>query len=73
MVAGATGASAPGLFYIAWDEPGMRPGLLSAPHAVDVHGYSRIEVACSADEFEGGSPTTSRCMQWAAAAGCAPS
>lgn len=40
-------------FYIAWDEPGMRPGLLSAPHAVEVHGFSRIEVGCSADELRG--------------------
>ena len=40
-------------FYIAWDEPGMRPGLLSAPHAVEVHGISRIEVGCGADDLEG--------------------
>ena len=40
-------------FYIAWDEPGMRPGLLSAPHAIEVHGISRVEVGCTADELEG--------------------
>ena len=31
----------------------MRPGLLSAPHAVDVRGISGVEVGCSADELEG--------------------
>lgn len=40
-------------FYIAWDEPGMRPGLLRAPHAVEVLGLSRIEVGCTAGELRG--------------------
>ena len=40
-------------FYIAWDEPGMRPGLLSAPHAVEVQGIGRVEVGCRAEALEG--------------------
>jgi hypothetical protein len=40
-------------FYIAWDEPGMRPGLLSAPHAVEVQGISCVEVGCSAEDLDG--------------------
>jgi len=40
-------------FFIAWDEPDMRPGLLSAPHAVEVRGISRVEVGCSAEELDG--------------------
>jgi hypothetical protein len=40
-------------FFIAWDEPGMRPGLLSAPHAVEVRGLSRVEVGCSAEDLDG--------------------
>ena len=39
-------------FYIAWDEPGMRPGLLAAPHAVEVQGIRRLEVGCSAEELQ---------------------
>ena len=31
-------------FFIAWDAPEMRPGLLAAPHAVEVRGISHIEV-----------------------------
>ena len=31
----------------------MRPGLLSAPHAVEVRGISRVEVGCTADELDG--------------------
>jgi hypothetical protein len=38
-------------FFIAWDSPEMRPGLLSAPHAVEVRGLQRVEVGCSADEL----------------------
>jgi Glyoxalase-like domain len=40
-------------FFIAWDEPEMRPGLLSAPHAVEVRGISHVEVGCSAEELDG--------------------
>ena len=40
-------------FYIAWDDPAMRPGLLAAPHAVEVQGIRRVEVGCSAEELEG--------------------
>jgi hypothetical protein len=40
-------------FFIAWDEPSMRPGLLSAPHAVEVHGISRVEVGAGPEELEG--------------------
>ncbi len=40
-------------FFIAWDEPEMRPGLLTAPHAVDVHGIARVEVGGRAEELEG--------------------
>jgi hypothetical protein len=31
----------------------MRPGLLAAPHAVEVRGIRRVEVGCSAEELEG--------------------
>ena len=31
----------------------MRPGLLAAPHAVEVRGISRVEVGCSAEELDG--------------------
>jgi len=40
-------------FYIAWDDPGMRPGELVAPHATEVLGLSWIEVGCTADELRG--------------------
>jgi Glyoxalase-like domain len=40
-------------FFIAWDDPGMRPGLERAPHAVEVHGLSHVEVGCEAGELEG--------------------
>jgi hypothetical protein len=40
-------------FYIAWDDPAMRPGLQSAPHAVEVHGISALEVGCSAEDLLG--------------------
>ena len=40
-------------FFIAWDDPEMRPGLLSAPHAVEVRGIRRVEVGCAARELEG--------------------
>ena len=31
----------------------MRPGLLTAPHAVEVRGIREVEVACAADQLEG--------------------
>ncbi len=34
-------------FFIAWDSPEMRPGLLSAPHAIEVQGIDHVEVGCS--------------------------
>ncbi len=40
-------------FFIAWDDPEMRPGLLSAPHAVEVCGLSHVEVGCAPDELDG--------------------
>jgi hypothetical protein len=40
-------------FFITWDAPEMRPGLLPAPHAVEVRGISGIEVGCRPDELEG--------------------
>ena len=40
-------------FFIAWDEPEMRPGLLSAPHAVEVRGISWVEVGCRQNALEG--------------------
>jgi hypothetical protein len=40
-------------FFITWDEPEMRPGLLPAPHAVEVRGISGIEVGCRPGELEG--------------------
>jgi hypothetical protein len=40
-------------FFIAWDEPDMRPGLLSAPHAVELRGISQVEVGCSAEQLDG--------------------
>jgi Glyoxalase-like domain len=40
-------------FFIAWDEPEMRPGLLSAPHAVDVRGLDHVEVGCSPQDLDG--------------------
>ena len=40
-------------FYISWDDPAMRPGLLSAPHAVEVRGISSVEVGCSAEDLRG--------------------
>jgi hypothetical protein len=38
-------------FFIAWDAPEMRPGLLSAPHAVEVLGIARVEVGCRAEDL----------------------
>jgi hypothetical protein len=40
-------------FFIAWDAPEMRPGLLSAPHAVEVRGISWVEVGCRPEALEG--------------------
>jgi hypothetical protein len=40
-------------FFIAWDDPQSRPGLASAPHAVDVQGIARVEVACEAERLAG--------------------
>jgi hypothetical protein len=40
-------------FFIAWDAPDMRPGLLSAPHAVEVRGISWVEVGCRPAALEG--------------------
>jgi hypothetical protein len=40
-------------FFIAWDEPEMRPGLLRAPHAVEVRGLDHVEVGCTAEELDG--------------------
>ena len=31
----------------------MRPGLLSAPHAVELRGISQVEVGCSAEHLDG--------------------
>ena len=39
-------------FFIAWDSPDMRPGLLSAPHAIEVQGIDHIEVGCSREELD---------------------
>ncbi len=52
-VAGREAAFGARPFFIAWDEPSMRPGLLTAPHAVEVRGIREIEVACAADQLEG--------------------
>jgi hypothetical protein len=52
-VAGRGSALGARPFFIAWDEPEMRPGLLSAPHAVEVRGISRVEVGCTAEELDG--------------------
>jgi hypothetical protein len=52
-VAGRDSALGARPFFIAWDEPEMRPGLLSAPHAVEVLGISRIEVGAAADALDG--------------------
>jgi hypothetical protein len=52
-VAGRESALGARPFFIAWDEPEMRPGLLSAPHAVEVLGISRVEVGAGAEELEG--------------------
>jgi hypothetical protein len=40
-------------FFIAWDEPEMRPGLLTAPHAVEVRGIARVEVGARAEDLQG--------------------
>jgi hypothetical protein len=40
-------------FFIAWDAPEMRPGLLRVPLAVDVRGLSRVEVGCSREQLDG--------------------
>jgi hypothetical protein len=40
-------------FFIAWDDPQSRPGLLSAPHAVGVQSIARIEVDCEPERLEG--------------------
>ncbi|MDX6618565.1 MAG: hypothetical protein QOK36_951 [Gaiellales bacterium] len=47
----AAGSKRP--FFIAWDEPELRPGLLSAPHAVEVRGISRVEVGGRAGDLQG--------------------
>jgi hypothetical protein len=52
-VAGRESALGARPFFIAWDEPEMRPGLLRAPHAVEVLGISRVEVGARAEELEG--------------------
>jgi hypothetical protein len=52
-VAGRDAALGARPFFIAWDDPDARPGLLEAPHAVEVHGISRIEVGCTPDDLEG--------------------
>ena len=48
----------------------MRPGLLGAPHAVEVRGISRVEVACEAEQLEGRVDGWCPSGRWAAAAGC---
>jgi hypothetical protein len=40
-------------FFIAWDDPASRPGLLAAAHAVEVHGITRVEVGCDPELLEG--------------------
>jgi Glyoxalase-like domain len=40
-------------FFIAWDDPAMRPGLLTAPHAVEVRGIRQVEVGCAPAELDG--------------------
>jgi hypothetical protein len=52
-VAGRDSALGARPFFIAWDEPEMRPGLLSAPHAVEVRGIGGIEVGATAEELDG--------------------
>jgi Glyoxalase-like domain len=52
-VAGRDSALGARPFFIAWDEPDMRPGLLGAPHAVEVRGISQVEVGCDAAELDG--------------------
>jgi hypothetical protein len=52
-VAGRDAALGAQPFFIAWDDPEMRPGLLSAPHAVEVQGISHVEVGCAAADLEG--------------------
>jgi hypothetical protein len=52
-VAGREAAFGARPFFIAWDDPEMRPGLLTAPHAVEVRGIREVEVACGADQLEG--------------------
>ena len=39
-------------FFIAWDSPEMRPGLLSAPHAVEVQGLDHVEVGCTCEALD---------------------
>ena len=52
-VAGRDAAFGARPFFIAWDDPELRPGLLCAPHAVEVHGIREVEVGCAAGELEG--------------------
>jgi hypothetical protein len=52
-VAGREAAFGARPFFIAWDDPAMRPGLLTAPHADEVRGIREIEVACEADQLDG--------------------
>jgi hypothetical protein len=52
-VAGREAALGGRPFFIAWDDPGMRPGLLGAPHAVDVRGIGHVEVGCTTQELDG--------------------
>ena len=51
-VAGRDAALGARPFFIAWDDPAMRPGLEPAPHAVEVHGLSHVEVGCGAGDLE---------------------
>jgi len=52
-VAGRDSALGARPFFIAWDDPDARPGLLEAPHAVEVQGIRRVEVGCTPDHLDG--------------------
>ena len=52
-VAGRDAAFGARPFFIAWDDPAMRPGLLTAPHAVEILGVHHVEVACAPGQLEG--------------------
>ena len=70
---GATRASARGRSSSPGTTRRCGPGLLAAPHAVEVRGIRRVEVGCSADELEGWVDGDVPVRRWATAAACARS